>query len=772
MLFNKVVSYMKKRVLNDTWKVLYNLGEKLGSGGNATVFKVTRKSDGKELAIKLLGWRDGEPRRSHSEPFNRFNDEISIMSKSKGTVGVLPIGDFSRRDAWYVMPIATPIMKYIKASDATFDSILSGTIDLSNTLNELHKRNIYHRDIKPQNIYLYNDRFTFGDFGLADFPHKKVHQTKPNQKLGPLFTIAPEMKRYPKSASGEKADVYSFAKTIWTFFSQNDQSFEGRYDYNDTKISLRYCGAFPNQHIVELEELLYQSTSNSPEDRPTMSQFVRQLKSYQETRNFPALQQTREWDFIRNIILPGTKPAIIAWDEISDIYDVLNSLVHTSALNHMLFPTGGGLDLTDVKIADEKGCLKLATGVGKYYDLISPQKLYYVEFRENPNWNYIFIECNHLSPILGYNELGREHLVEDHPNHYVSAKDAVYGVYDYDSGEELPDGYNIVDRFYKGNFLIVPKHGIYNSINSTYMGMHHDMPFPTFNNLIHTLISIYKKADERGYNAVTYIDNYLRKNYIISDHVENQPVHDTRQITSEDYEKVEFSIPLGSQEPFTFAKYYIRLCGNKLEDNFSSIISGEEVCLCIDKLLHPQNALSEPNSVLFWSDCHEAQIAAQKYSEDIRTHLSEKGLALDPSDLYFQVEIKMVAPPKKIFEMEELESCILNADDRKNNTLVINADGSINIISGYCPKQVYPVALETWCAGNKYVGKYSALPSKEIEYIYKLALEGWYHYLNAKHHISVDHMSETISIKELIQKINALTKNVLEQNKAESHIHC
>ena len=763
---------MKKRVLNDTWKVLYNLGEKLGSGGNATVFKVTRKSDGKELAIKLLGWRDGEPRRSHSEPFNRFNDEISIMSKSKGTVGVLPIGDFSGRDAWYVMPIATPIMKYIKASDATFDSILSGTIDLSNTLNELHKRNIYHRDIKPQNIYLYNDRFTFGDFGLADFPHKKVHQTKPNQKLGPLFTIAPEMKRYPKSASGEKADVYSFAKTIWTFFSRNDQSFEGRYDYNDTKISLRYCGAFPNQHIVELEELLYQSTSNSPEDRPTMSQFVRQLKSYQETRNFPALQQTREWDFIRNIILPGTKPAIIEWDEISDIYDVLNSLVHTSALNHMLFPTGGGLDLTDVKIADEKGCLKLATGVGKYYDLISPQKLYYVEFRENPNWNYIFIECNHLSPILGYNELGREHLVEDHPNHYVSAKDAVYGVYDYDSGEELPDGYNIVDRFYKGNFLIVPKHGIYNSINSTYMGMHHDMPFPTFNNLIHTLISIYKKADERGYNAVTYIDNYLRKNYIISDHVENQPVHDTRQITSEDYEKVEFSIPLGSQEPFTFAKYYIRLCGNKLEDNFSSIISGEEVCLCIDKLLHPQNALSEPNSVLFWSDCHEAQIAAQKYSEDIRTHLSEKGLALDPSDLYFQVEIKMVAPPKKIFEMEELESCILNADDRKNNTLVINADGSINIISGYCPKQVYPVALETWCAGNKYVGKYSALPSKEIEYIYKLALEGWYHYLNAKHHISVDHMSETISIKELIQKINALTKNVLEQNKAESHIHC
>lgn len=763
MLFNKVVSYMKNRILNDTWKALYNLGEKLGSGGNATVFKVTRKSDGKELAIKLLGWRDAKPRCSRLESFQRFGDEISIMLKSKGTVGVLPIGDYSKRDAWYVMPIATPIMEYIKAPDTTFDSILSGAIDLSSTLNDLHRKNIYHRDIKPQNIYLYNGRFTFGDFGLADFPHKKVHQTKPNQKLGPLFTMAPEMKRHPKSASGEKADVYSFAKTIWTFFSRNDQSFDGRYDYNDSGISLRYCGAFPNQHIVELEELLYQSTSNSPDDRPTMSQFVRQLKSYQETRNFPALQQTREWDFIRNIILPGTKPTIIEWDEISDIYDVLNSLVHTSALNHMLFPTGGELDLTDVKTADEKGCLKLATGVDKYYYLISPQKLYYVEFRANPNWNYIFIECNQLSPIFKDGKLGREHLVEDRPGHYVSAKDAVYGVYDYDSGEKFPDGYNIVDRFYKGNFLIVPKHGIYNSINSTYMGIHHDMPFSTFNNLIHTLISISKKADEFGYNTITCIDNYLRKNYIISDHVENQTVHDTRQITSEDYENVELSIPTGNQGPFTFAKYYMRLCGNKLENDFSSIISGDEVCLCIDKLLHTQNALSEPNEVLFWSNYQEAQIAAKKYSEEFRADLSGKGLILDSTDLYFQVEIKMTAPPQKIFGIEELKACILNADDRKNNTLVINADGSIAIISGYCPKQVYPVALETWCAGNRYVGKYSALSNKEFEDIYKLALEGWYHYLSSKQHVSVDYMSETISVKELIQKIDTLTQNILEQ---------
>lgn len=55
------------------------------------------------------------------------------------------------------------------------------------------------------------------------------------------------------------------------------------------------------------------------------------------------------------------------------------------------------------------------------------------------------------------NYIDYEYLVEDYPGHYVSAQYAQYGVYDYDTGTPLPNGYKIVYRYTKGKFLIVMK---------------------------------------------------------------------------------------------------------------------------------------------------------------------------------------------------------------------------------------------------------------------------------------------------------------------------
>lgn len=50
-----------------------------------------------------------------------------------------------------------------------------------------------------------------------------------------------------------------------------------------------------------------------------------------------------------------------------------------------------------------------------------------------------------------------EYLVEDTSAHYVSIQYSQYGVYDYDTGEPLPEWYKVVYRYLKGNFLIVLK---------------------------------------------------------------------------------------------------------------------------------------------------------------------------------------------------------------------------------------------------------------------------------------------------------------------------
>ena len=48
------------------------------------------------------------------------------------------------------------------------------------------------------------------------------------------------MKRNPKDANGKKADVFSYAKTIWMFFTLDTKGFDGPYVVDDPELSLSY----------------------------------------------------------------------------------------------------------------------------------------------------------------------------------------------------------------------------------------------------------------------------------------------------------------------------------------------------------------------------------------------------------------------------------------------------------------------------------------------------------------------------------------------------
>lgn len=64
--------------------------------------------------------------------------------------------------------------------------------------------------------------------------------------------------------------------------------------------------------------------------------------------------------------------------------------------------------------------------------IVKPKRLYFEGFGNDFRWNYFLLELAELTPILENND--SEYLVEDSPAHYVSARYAQYGVYDYESG--------------------------------------------------------------------------------------------------------------------------------------------------------------------------------------------------------------------------------------------------------------------------------------------------------------------------------------------------
>ena len=184
-----------RKVNMPSYNSTYTLESKpLGSGGAAVVYGCTRISDGERFAIKML------KEREIKDKVERFRREIDAMQDlaNKGIDGILPIVESNREELWYVMPVAqsvrTKIEDLSKKQQTAFpastyqDTILDGIdgfIQLAETLEQIHALGYVHRDIKPDNIYIYDDRWCLGDFGIVDLPDGVAKSlTKKHDLLG------------------------------------------------------------------------------------------------------------------------------------------------------------------------------------------------------------------------------------------------------------------------------------------------------------------------------------------------------------------------------------------------------------------------------------------------------------------------------------------------------------------------------------------------------------------------------------------------------------
>jgi serine/threonine protein kinase len=171
---------------------LYEINE-ITQGGNAIVYKVKRKSDGREFALK-------EQFNLPKEKKQRFQNEIqTVIKEQESCSGILPICEHSADDNngfWYTMPIAQPIKDALCNKPLT--DIINAIIEIAKTLKYLHNKQISHRDIKPDNIFNFDGHFRLGDFGLVNYP-ESGNLTKTESHLVAWPTMAPEMRRKPNA---------------------------------------------------------------------------------------------------------------------------------------------------------------------------------------------------------------------------------------------------------------------------------------------------------------------------------------------------------------------------------------------------------------------------------------------------------------------------------------------------------------------------------------------------------------------------------------------
>lgn len=253
--------------------------ETLGTGGNGLVWKA-RHTDGREAALKVLKFNVGPS----SKTYRRFKAEVVSLQHLAGERGVLPLIEHNLPERptvsdppWLAMPIATEIGQAFGAG-ASLTDVVVVIRSIAETLTSLHERSFVHRDIKPNNLYLFNDCWCVGDFGPVDFPGREP-LTAPGEKIGPQHFLAPEMLSTSESEEDQRpADIYSLIKTLYVLATGQRWPTPGphRLDEPSTTIS-----AYVNHpRAAQLDVLLERATKMDPRGRLRMGEVVSELDAW------------------------------------------------------------------------------------------------------------------------------------------------------------------------------------------------------------------------------------------------------------------------------------------------------------------------------------------------------------------------------------------------------------------------------------------------------------------------------------------------------------
>lgn len=454
-----------------SWK----LAKKLGQGGNGEVW--TCRNDKKELyAIKFLKWGSGPA-------YKRFSDEVSFMENNNDNIsGVMPVIDkhlpeYRKRNEkndlpfYFVMPLAEPIESILKWAD--IDEKITIIKELLAMLTSLHEHQIAHRDIKPSNVLRYNGKFVLADFGLVFF-NKKTAKTPKGAKVGPKWTISPQMERDALSADKYKADVYSMAKTIWMVLTGDTKAFEGQYLLNST-MSLRKWMK-EDFYFYPLEKLLSRCTDNDEKSRPDASEMERLFNEWIAIGKSWSQCNLMQWQEVQERLFPTTVPTHAEWCNISDIITVLRLLGQYKSQNHTFFPNEGGLDLEGAGMSSEEGFIEV-TFEGSVY-ILKPKRLSYEFVNNEIEWSYFSLETERI-----------EAKAEPSPDGYF---EELIEVANANQEKAYP---RQITRWLHGSFVLFHKDSIYNKEIADYRGEHEKMGLQAFHDYIIQQADNHKEKD-------------------------------------------------------------------------------------------------------------------------------------------------------------------------------------------------------------------------------------------------------------------------------------
>ena len=214
------------KMLNNRYEIL----EKIGNGGMATVYKAKCHVLNRYVAIKILK----DEFTTDSEFIKKFNTEAQSAA-SLTHPNIVSVYDVCNEDNLYYIVmelIKGKTLKEIIEEDGrlSWKWSVNIAIQIASALETAHKNNIIHRDIKPHNIIITEDGIAkVTDFGIAKAVSNSTI-TAFGTTIGSVHYFSPEHAR--GGYTDAKSDLYSLGIVMYEMLT-------GRVPFDaDTPVSV------------------------------------------------------------------------------------------------------------------------------------------------------------------------------------------------------------------------------------------------------------------------------------------------------------------------------------------------------------------------------------------------------------------------------------------------------------------------------------------------------------------------------------------------------
>jgi serine/threonine protein kinase len=211
----------------------YKITDKIGSGGQGTVYKALDTKLNRIAVIKILP----PELTSKTANFKRFEREAQLCSQLDHP-NICTIYDFNEANGIYYIAMqwvdGKNVRQLVSGRPLQLKSALSIGIQVTDALAYAHSKNIIHRDIKAGNVMVTDaGQAKILDFGLAKLLEDEQAEAKPRasivrRSLSSEFRMVPATYAAPEQAKGERADarsdifstgvlLYEMSTGIWAF---------------------------------------------------------------------------------------------------------------------------------------------------------------------------------------------------------------------------------------------------------------------------------------------------------------------------------------------------------------------------------------------------------------------------------------------------------------------------------------------------------------------------------------------------------------------------